>query len=252
MTPIDPSRFYTGLVAELYEPLRSVTPDPEPYAGFVARWGEPALELGCGTGDPLLDLRARGFDVEGLDSSPDMLARCRRAAVERGVEVVLHEQSMQTMNLDRTYRSIYVAGPTFNLLPDDDAALRALVAIRRHLSADGAALIPLMVPAPTPPNALGRARTHTNGDGTEMRVTSVAEHRDELARCQITTLRYEHVTPAGVVSEDRPWLLHWHTQAGFRELASAARLHVATLRTPAGAPATADDPIFVAVATPAR
>ena len=109
MAGIDPSLFYTGLVAELYAPLRSVTPDPEPYARFIARWGEPALELGCGDGDPLLELRARGLDVDGLDSSPDMLARCRRAAATRGVDVVLQQQSMQTMELGRRYRSIYIA-----------------------------------------------------------------------------------------------------------------------------------------------
>jgi hypothetical protein len=250
MNPVDPSRFYTGLVAELYAPLRSMTPDPEPYVRFVERGGEPALELGCGDGDPLLDLRARGLDVEGLDSSPDMLARCRAAAAARGLEVVLHEQSMQEMALDKQYRSIYIAGPTFNLLPDDDTALQALVAIRQHLAPGGAALIPLMLPAPTPAGALGQTRTHTTADGTELRVTPVAEQRDDRTRCQTTTLRYERITPTSATTEERPWLIHWHTQDGFRALAAAANLHVGTMRTPAGTPATADDPIFVAVVTP--
>ena len=31
--------------------------------------GEPALEIGCGDGDPLLDLVAAGLDVEGLDAA---------------------------------------------------------------------------------------------------------------------------------------------------------------------------------------
>ena len=82
-TAHDPSQFYTGIVAEIYAPLRSSVPDVEPYTRFIAQSGEPALELGCGTGDPLLDLRARGVDVEGLDASADMLVRCRAEAETR-------------------------------------------------------------------------------------------------------------------------------------------------------------------------
>jgi hypothetical protein len=251
MAGIDPSLFYTGLVAELYAPLRSVTPDPGPYARFIARWGEPALELGCGDGDPLLELRARGLEVDGLDSSPDMLARCRRAAATRGVDVVLQQQTMQTMELGRRYRSIYIAGPTFNLLPDDESAADALAAIRRHLDPEGAALIPLMIPAPTPTDVLGRPRVKLSEDGSEMRVTPVAEVRDESTRCQTTTLRYERISTDGMVAEERPWLLHWHTQGGFRDLAAAADLDVRTLLTPDAEPAAPEDQLFVAVVTAA-
>jgi len=53
---VDEADFYTGLVARLYSPLRSADPDPAPYAGFIAACGEPALELGCGDGDPMLAL----------------------------------------------------------------------------------------------------------------------------------------------------------------------------------------------------
>ncbi len=247
MSSIDPSLFYTGLVAELYAPLRSAVPDPEPYARFVARWGEPALELGCGDGDPLLDLRSQGLEVDGLDSSPDMLARCRLAAAARGLDVVLHEQAVQSMALGRRYRSIFFAGPTFNLLPDDAAASDALVAIREHLEPEGAALVPLFVPEPTPNDVLGRPRVKRGIDGAEMRVTAVSETRDESSRCQTTTMRYEHVTATSMLVDDRPWLLHWHTQAGFRELAGSAGLAVRSMRTPRGAHAEEHDQAYVAV-----
>jgi SAM-dependent methyltransferase len=247
--PPEPSQFYTGIVAELYGPLRSAVPDPEPYAFFISRSGEPALELGCGDGDPILDLRARGIDVEGLDSSGDMLQRCRDAALERGIDVVLHEQSMQTMDLGPRYQSIYLAGPTFNLVPDDTTAESALARIKKHLRPGGSALIPLFVPTATPAPQLGKPKTHTTPDGVEMRVSVVEEQRDDATRTQTTVLRYERISAAETVSEERSWLIHWYTQDGFRELATGAGLTVAAVLSPDGGLAADDDQTFVFLLT---
>ena len=82
---VDPADFYTGIVAEMYAPLKAVSQEAGPYAAFIRETGVPALELGCGDGDPLLALRHLGLDVEGVDSSADMLARCRQRAREQGV-----------------------------------------------------------------------------------------------------------------------------------------------------------------------
>jgi SAM-dependent methyltransferase len=242
---VDPSLFYTGLVADLYGPLRSVTPDPEPYARFVAVSGEPALELGCGDGDPLLELRRRGLDVEGLDSSADMLERCRSAAAQQGLDVMLYHQPMQSMELPRRYRSIFLAGPTFNLLPDDDTAKRALVQIGKHLDQDGSALIPLFLPPETPATQLGQAREVHDPDGSLLRVTAVAEERDEVGRRQTTVLRYERLQADTTTVLERPWVLHWHTQAGFRELTASAGLTTRAVLDTDGAPATETAHTFV-------
>ena len=251
MDPPDPALFYTGLVAELYAPLRAAgPPDPEPYARFIAASGQPALELGCGDGDPLLDLRARGIDVEGLDSSPDMLARCRVAAAERGVAVTLHHMSMASMELPRRYRSIYLAGPTFNLLTDDDAAWHALARVRAHLEPQGSALIPLFVPGPVPAGAIGVPRTHVTEDAVTMRVTVLSSARDEAARLQTTVLRYELESPDRLLSEDRPWVLHWHSQEGFRQLAGDAGFLVGDVVAPDGRPAAPDASQFTFWLTP--
>jgi hypothetical protein len=248
---VEPSLFYTGLVAQLYAPLRSSgPPDPEPYVRFVHRSGEPALELGCGDGEPLLDLRARGLDVEGLDSSPDMLDRCRAAAAARSLVVTLHESPMEAMELVRRYRSIYLAGPTFNLLVDDDTAWRALARIRAHLEPDGSALIPLFIPRPVPADVLGSPRTHVTADGRTMRVTVVSEDRDEVARLQTAVLRYELDTGDERIVEERPWLLHWHTQEGFRQLAGDAGFLVADVVGLDGGPAAPDDWQFTFWLTP--
>lgn len=231
--------FYTGIVADLYHPLKSTSPDPEPYARFIRQHGEPALELGCGDGEPLLDLRRRGLAVQGVDSSADMLQRCRRAAAEAGLDVVLHHQLMEELDLPGRYRSIFLAGPTFTLLPDDDAALRALRGIRAHLAADGAALVPLFIPAPTPGHSFGQVREARAEDGALLRFSFVSEERDEGSRTQRTVLRYERHTAAESTVVDRTWTRHWHTQAGFRDLAAAAGLQTAAVCGGNGRPARA-------------
>ena len=222
----DPADFYTGLVAELYAPLRSFTSDPGEYAAFIASSGEPALELGCGDGDPLLDLRALGLDVDGVDSSADMLDRLRATAALRGLSVSVHQQRMEDLDLPRRYRSIFLAGATFTLLATDDLALRALRAIRAHLTDDGSALVPLFVPAPTPADQVGAFRSVVTDGGATIRVGVVDEDWDPATRTRRTTLRYERSTEAGVEQVDRVWLLHWHTPTGFRALAAQAGLAI--------------------------
>lgn len=244
MTDIDPALFYTGLVADLYSPLRSSDPDPEPYAGFIAAAGQPALELGCGDGDPLLELRSRGLDVEGLDSSPDLLEKCRRRAADRGLDVTLHEQRMEELDLPRTYRSMFIAGPTFNLLPDDDTAYRALLGIHRHLEPGGSALIPLFIPQPTPSAAIGHRREGIDEHGSTIRFSIQSELRDELSRTQTSVLRYERITEGETEALERQWILHWHTQDGFRSLAEGAGFKVAAILDPSGRPASPDDAIY--------
>lgn len=221
---MDAADFYTGIVAELYGPLRAVTQDPEPYAAFVEEAGAPALELGCGDGDPLLDLCRRGLDVEGVDASADMLDRCRRRARKQRLRVVLHHQRMESLHLRRRYRAVFLAGPTFNLLPDDVTAVAALRGVRAHLAEGGSVLVPLFEPAPTPRARIGQVRSATADDGAELRVSVVSEERNETERTQTTVLRYERHHEGRSTVVDRPWVLHWYSAAGFEDLAAAAGL----------------------------
>ena len=235
MVPRDPDQFYTGIVAELYRTLRAASPDPEPYVRFIEGSGQPALELGCGDGDPILDLVGRGLDVEGLDSSDDMLDRCRARAAALDLPITLHRQSMQEMDLPRRYRSIYLAGATFNLLPDDDTARRVLVRIRDHLTADGRALIPLMVPSPTTRSETAREQVDANG--SVVRLVGQPPIRDEATRTQRTVLRYERISTDGTTERsEREWLLHWYPKPIFDALVDGCGLATVAVVDVADAP----------------
>jgi len=229
----DPADFYTGLVAEAYSALRSHAFDPERYAAFVRAQGQPGLEVGCGAGEPLLHLVRDGLDVDGVDSSSDMIRRARAEARRQGLDVGLHVARMEEMDLGRQYRSIYLAGPTFELLPDDDLALRALEVFRRHLSPGGTIMVPLWVAEPTPAVQLGVPREAVDDDGTVLRYTALSEEYDPARRTRRTAVTYERMPTAGPPEVvDRLWVIHWQTRQTIADLAARAGLAVREVDPP--------------------
>lgn len=221
--------FYTGIVPEVYSALRSTTFDAGRHLAFVRRVGEPALELGCGDDGPFLELARLGIDIDGVDSSPDMLVRCRARAAAAGIDVVTYCANMERLVLPRRYRSIYFAGPTFNLLPDDDTARSTLRGIAAHLLPGGEALVPLWIPPATPPQEFGVTREATTASSATARYTVEAEDFDDVARSRRTRTCYELISGGQREFVRREWVIHWHTPAGFAALAEDAGLAVTAM-----------------------
>lgn len=245
--PTSQADFYTGVVAEMYHALRSERNDPELYVEFIRQWGEPALELGCGDGDPILDLRDLGLDVEGLDSSPDMLDRAREAARSRGIDVTLHHTTIEAMALGRRYRSVFLAGATFNLLADDATADLALRRIAGHLEPDGAAMIPLFVPQVPEATDVGRVREARLDDGRLARLRVGGIDRDGQARTQTTSLHYEIVDGPMTETFERRWVLHWFEETRFAAMVEQAGMSVIEVRHDAADASTTHSTAFTFV-----
>ncbi len=72
--------------------------------------GQPALDLGCGTGRLLLPCLQAGLDVDGCDYSQDMLALCEAQAKMAGLSPQLYAQAMHELDLPRRYRTIFACG----------------------------------------------------------------------------------------------------------------------------------------------
>jgi hypothetical protein len=133
---------------------------------------------------------------------------------------------------------------------DDATAAQALGRIRDHLDPEGAALVPLFVPAPVPDRHLGVAREHVDDRNRILRFRAISAERDDAARLQTTVLRYEVIDGADVQVVERPWVLHWHNQDGFGELAADAGLRVEAVLATDGSPAPPDATEFAFVVSP--
>jgi ubiquinone/menaquinone biosynthesis C-methylase UbiE len=81
---------------------------------LIQTYGQPVLDVGCGTGRLLLDYLGQGID--GMDNSPAMLALCRHKATTLGINPTLYEQYLETMSLPRQYRMIMITSSTLQLV----------------------------------------------------------------------------------------------------------------------------------------
>ena len=112
---------YRALLARTWDFLRGDTsdwPDRPFYLEAIGRFGEPVLDVGCGTGRLLLDYLGQGIDIDGVDVSDDMLELCRAKAPDFGLQPRLYRQGMESLDLPRRYRSIIVPSSSFQLLLD--------------------------------------------------------------------------------------------------------------------------------------
>jgi SAM-dependent methyltransferase len=117
--------------------------DVDVHIGFARRFGGPVLELACGTGRLLGPLARAGFAVTGVDSSPAMLDRARQRLERLGVSATLVEQRLETLQLDRQFRTLVLGLDSFGLLIKRDDQLNALRAMRAHTTHDGRLILDL-------------------------------------------------------------------------------------------------------------
>jgi len=131
---------YRGLCAATWDLWRDDTAgwsDRFFYLDVIREYGEPVLDLGCGTGRLLLDYRSLDIDVEGLDNAPEMLAVCREKAERAGFAPVLYRQELAGLALPRRYRTILGASSALQLVTAPGTAEVCVRRLYDHLEPGG-------------------------------------------------------------------------------------------------------------------
>lgn len=142
-----PSYEYYGMMAEFWDLFRGDTSTWEDRFFFlevVKKYGQPALDVGCGTGRILLDFMQLGFEVDGIDNSPEMLERLRQKAQTLNLQPRVYQQEMTELALPRTYQVILVPSSSFQLLLDGSLPPLAMQHFYEHLLPGGVLAMPFM------------------------------------------------------------------------------------------------------------
>lgn len=137
---------YGERIADAYDAWPGNPKDAEPTAEFLAELGGkgPALELGIGTGRVALPLRARGVEIQGIDSSPAMVAKLREKP--GGAQIPVTMGDFSDIQVDRRFRLVYIVFNTFFALLTQDLQLRCFGSVAAHLEPAGAFVIEAFVP----------------------------------------------------------------------------------------------------------
>ncbi|HBR32853.1 MAG TPA: class I SAM-dependent methyltransferase, partial [Clostridiales bacterium] len=92
------------------------------------------LDLGCGTGGITRLLADRGFDMIGLDVSPEMLAQAQRA---QRSDILYICQDMRSFELYGTVQAAYSSFDCLNYLASKDELDRVLALLRNYIETGG-------------------------------------------------------------------------------------------------------------------
>lgn len=111
-----PETSFGSDVAQHYD--ENLRGDEEASAAFLAKYarGGTALEFAIGTGRVALPLAAHGVQVDGIELSPDMLARLREKVGGDSLDVVVGDMASETTG--KTYPLVYLVFNTLYKHPD--------------------------------------------------------------------------------------------------------------------------------------
>ncbi|MCL6599664.1 MAG: class I SAM-dependent methyltransferase [Alicyclobacillus macrosporangiidus] len=107
------------------------------FEGLARETGGPILELACGTGRVTIPLAQRGFDVTGVDITPQMLERAKQKAAEKAVRVNWILGDCRHLRLDKQFGLVFMTGNAFQAFLDRKSQEDMLQRVHEHLREDG-------------------------------------------------------------------------------------------------------------------
>jgi SAM-dependent methyltransferase len=166
---------YQGLHARFYDVIYASKPYGDE-AQFVTRelvregvTGGKLLDVACGTGRHATEFVTLGFQVTGVDYSPDLLELARE---REGIEVI--EQDMRELDLGgATFDAVTCLFDSIGYPQTNDGVVAALEGMRRHVTDDSAVAVeflhaPPMLASSSPVRV---RRFETPAGGTLLRIS---------------------------------------------------------------------------------
>lgn len=220
------TKAYGTLCSLFYDATKAYAPEKEVtfFASFIENNPGRVLEAMSGSGRLQIPLLQRGYIVDGVDNSPEMLARCRERCALLGLTPELYEQSLENLSLPHTYTTVTIAVSSFQLLTDRTGALQALKNLHAHMVPGGNLLLDIFVP-------------DTSIDKRSVRTARLDDHRvvrlttrhmfDEEQKLADAFCLYELLVDGVVQQQEEEFMqIVWRSDDEWKELLNEAGFEI--------------------------
>ena len=113
------------------------------YRRQVARYGEPVLELACGSGRLTIPLAGEGVNITGMDISQEMLNLATLKASKSEGNIRFIQGDMRNFDLGEKFKFIFIPAQSLSHLYTRTEIEDCFACVRRHLDGEGRFLIEL-------------------------------------------------------------------------------------------------------------
>lgn len=235
---------YGLLCTEVYDldkPIGHSFGDVEYYAQQLAGVTGRILEPAAGTGRILIPLLEAGLNVEGIDTSAEMLAVCRQNCVDRGLDPVLRQADMTSHSEAGAFDAIILPADSIALLDGRAETQRALASFQESLAPGGRLIVD--VDAPRMVTSQNQASLWPSGPDL-LTLQVMRTDYDPVANQSTSYLRYEKWRDGTLIATElqRFRLQHWSLAEFTGLLAEAGFTGITTTADyTAAAPSAASD-----------
>jgi ubiquinone/menaquinone biosynthesis C-methylase UbiE len=113
------------------------------YRRQVDRYGEPVLELACGSGRLTIPLANEGATITGMDISEEMLDLAKLKASKSGASIRFIQGDMRNFDLGEKFKFIFIPAQSLSHLHTREEIEDCFSSVQRHLATDGRFLLEL-------------------------------------------------------------------------------------------------------------
>jgi len=116
------------------------------YKDQVEKFGDPVLELGCGTGRITIPIAKEGYEIIGLDLSDRLLKRAYEKTTKENLDIEWVKGDMRDFSLDKRFNLIFIPFNSIHHILTLKDMEKVLDNVRKHLKPDGRFIVEFFNP----------------------------------------------------------------------------------------------------------